>query len=191
MTRRKGRGLRPEERALWGRVEKTLRPLNPARPELPEALRPAPVPPPRPAPISPFRIGEKTAAGGTALADGVVAPPSPVDKKALGRLKRGKLRPEARIDLHGLTQDQALGELTGFILRQSAAGRRLVLVITGKGRGGADDGPIPERPGALRRNLPHWLHSGQLAGLVLDLIEAHPRHGGGGAFYVWLKRRRG
>ena len=121
--------------------------------------------PKHPAPLPAFRIGQHAKPVAAAHATPGAQKTSPVDRKAYARLKRGKLKPEARIDLHGLTQAQALPALTGFILRAVADDRRLVLVITGKGRGDDDMGPIPERRGVLRHHLPHWLHSGQLAGL--------------------------
>ena len=80
----------------------------------------------------------------------------------------------------------AKGELAGFILSARSAGLRLVLVITGKGRG--DLGPLPTRSGALRHEVPHWLDLPPLSRMVLQVVPAHDRHGGGGAYYVWLRR---
>jgi len=71
-------------------------------------------------------------------------------------MSRGKLAPEARIDLHGMTLAEAHPELIRFILSSQAQGLRLVLVITGQGRRGSDDGPIPQRQGILRRQVPDW-----------------------------------
>lgn len=118
------------------------------------------------------------------------APAFPVrmDRKALTRLKGGKLDPEARIDLHGMTLAQAHPALIGFIQRSQAQGRRLVLVITGKGAALDGDGPIFERRGVLKRQVPHWLHQAPLAGAVLQVAQAHRRHGGEGALYVYLRR---
>jgi DNA-nicking Smr family endonuclease len=113
-----------------------------------------------------------------------------MDAKAFGRLTRGKLAPQARIDLHGMTLAEAQPRLTGFVLGAQAQGLRLVLVITGKGRRVADDGPIPHRHGVLRHQVPIWLAQGPLAPAVLQVAEAHQRHGGGGAFYVYLRRPR-
>lgn len=101
-------------------------------------------------------------------------------------MSRGKIAPEARIDLHGMTLAVAKSALTGFILSCSASGRRLVLVITGKGKG--DHGPLPSRSGALRHEVPHWLDLPPLSRMVLQVVPAHVRHGGGGAYYVYLRR---
>lgn len=113
-----------------------------------------------------------------------------MDKRQFQRMSRGKLEPEARIDLHGMTLAQAHGVLNSFILRAQASGLRLVLVITGKGKTVADDGPIPRRPGALKHDVPHWLRMAPLGPAVLEIREAHARHGGSGAYYVYLRRPR-
>ena len=193
MARHKKRALSEEDRELWHRVAKTATPMHPVKPTLPSKPKPE-----RPKPanetvsdrfeVPSFRVGQ------TASMSRPVPKPapasSPIDRKQLLRLKRGKLKPEARIDLHGMTQDRALPELTRFILGAAERNLRLVLVITGKGRPRPDFGPIPEQPGVLRRNVPHWLRSGLLAPLVLDVVESHQSHGGAGAYYVYLRARR-
>jgi DNA-nicking Smr family endonuclease len=78
----------------------------------------------------------------------------------------------------------------GFIAGAHARGLRLVLVITGKGKAHDDHGPIPTRTGILRHQVPQWLNSGALRALILQVTEAHRSHGGGGAYYVYLKRRK-
>jgi DNA-nicking Smr family endonuclease len=86
-----------------------------------------------------------------------------------------------RIDLHGLGQDQARAALTAFIVGASDRGVRGVLVITGKGALG---------DGVLRRRAPEWLAEPPLRLLIAGISDAHRRHGGQGALYVALKRRR-
>lgn len=189
MSRR--RSLRPEEEELWQAVARTARPLNPA------TTRPLPTPKPPPAPASegaaplpPFRLGERAHGRDTAIslpAD-PAAPPLRMDAKAFSRMTKGKLAPEARIDLHGLTLAEAHPALMRFVLRAQADGLRLVLVITGKGRPGQDDGPIPRRAGVLRHQVPVWLRQAPLGAVVQQVAEAHARHGGAGALYVYLRR---
>jgi DNA-nicking Smr family endonuclease len=89
-----------------------------------------------------------------------------------------------------MTLDQAHGALTAFILRAHGAGKRLVLIVTGKGKDRDIGGPIPVRYGVLRHNVPHWLRLPPLTQLVLQVTKAHTRHGGGGAYYVYLRRQR-
>lgn len=199
MSRRR---LRPDEIDLWRQVARTATPLNPARPEPKEqsapqiSNRPAPKAFEPPKPIAPFGLGEKAGQRGPehdvlpGLTDRMSALPVTMDRKAYGKLKRGKLVPEARIDLHGMTVDRAHGALTGFILRAHGQGMRLVLVITGKGRQSDAGGPIPVRQGVLRHNVPHWLSIPPLSGMVMQVTNAHARHGGGGAYYVYLRRLR-
>lgn len=185
MSRRK---LRPEERELWHQVAKTAVPMHPSkRKESPQLLqdegrRKEPIP----EPIASFEIGEKAKTASR-------IPPSKagavrMDAKAYRKLARGKLQPEGKMDLHGMTVDQAHSELKNFILRSHAKGRRLVLVITGKGR--SADGFMPFQRGVLRRQVPLWLEQLPLAPLVLQVSTASPKHGGEGALYVYLRRQR-
>lgn len=189
------RTLRPDEHELWQTVARTATPMHP-RPadapvvtDLPAALAATPLAPR----LQPFRLGErhKTLPGHDLvppLADRLAAAPLRMDAKAFGRMSRGRIAPEARIDLHGMTLAQAHPELIRFVLNAHAQGMRLILVITGKGKPGSDDGPIPRRPGVLRHQVPQWLRQVPLAPLVLQVAEAHQRHGGSGALYVYLRR---
>ena len=124
------------------------------------------------------------------LPDQLRQAPVQMDSKAFGKLKRGKMRPEGRIDLHGMTLDRAHPALTKFILGSHAKGRRLVLVITGKGKMRDEGGPIPVRHGVLRHQVPQWLSMPPLSSAVLQVSQAHISHGGGGAYYVYLRRLR-
>ena len=124
------------------------------------------------------------------VSDHVRSAPVQMDKKAFGKLKRGKLTPDGRIDLHGMTLERAHPALTKFILSAHKQGKRLVLVITGKGKMRDDDGPIPVRLGVLRHQVPQWLQMSPLSQAVLQVSQAHISHGGGGAYYVYLRRQR-
>ncbi len=124
------------------------------------------------------------------LPDQIRKVPVQMDSKAFTKLKRGKLSPEGRIDLHGMTLDRAHPALTRFILNAHKNGKRLVLVITGKGKLRDEGGPIPVRHGVLRHQVPQWLAMAPLASAVLQVSQAHISHGGGGAYYVYLRRHR-
>lgn len=197
----KRRRLSPEERALWKKVTRDVRPVAPgalsdaptddesapanpvpasvaarARPALP-VLEPAkktrkpklPVSPP----ASPFDSGDPA-----------------LDRRA----RRGKLRPERTLDLHGLTQGPARLRLETFLLSASRDGLKCVLVITGKGapEGVLDHDPYAERSrrGVLRDRFQDWLAEEPLGALVTRASGAAPADGGRGAFYVFLKARR-
>jgi len=196
MSRR--RTLRPDEQEIWHLVARTARPLH-AQGYLPETspilgpIENAPVITQRPLPK--FHIGQKAQAlGPTAkiaptFAEHLASAPLRMDAKTHAKMTRGKLSPQAKIDLHGMTMDQAHPALTSFILSAHGAALRLVLVITGKGKSREGHGPIPQSMGVLRQQVPRWLHMPPLSGVVLQVSEAHATHGGGGALYVYLRRR--
>jgi DNA-nicking Smr family endonuclease len=106
-----------------------------------------------------------------------------LDRATGERLKRG-LRPiEARLDLHGMTQAEAHRALAEFVRLSTMRGRRCVLVVTGRGRG-------RDEPGILRNAVPRWLEGTAMRQQILAVAPAQPRHGGGGALYLLLRRRR-
>ncbi|OYQ32428.1 hypothetical protein CHU95_16640 [Niveispirillum lacus] len=106
-----------------------------------------------------------------------------VDKRTDEKVRKGRMGIDGRIDLHGLTQSEAHQALIGFVRRSHVMGRRMVLVITGKGQ-------MPRGEGVLRLSVPRWLREADISPLILSVHQAQPQHGGGGAYYVLLKRRR-
>jgi len=192
MTRRR---LSPDEVDLWRKVTETAERLRPeGKPH--EAPLPRPKPKKRPYfEVKSFEMGGKPATPPThdlspRPTERLAKAPLKMDRKTHARLKRGKLSPEGKLDLHGMTMDQAHPRLVSFILRAQAEGKRLVLVITGKGKHRDEGGPIPVRHGVLRHQVPHWLSVPPLAQAVLQVAEAHVKHGGGGAYYIYLRRTR-
>lgn len=127
-------------------------------------------------------------------------PPSKIrnnnnDKKSLDtlisrKLSQGKIRPEGKIDLHGLNQQEAYTTLCDYIEHAHKKGKKYILVVTGKGKSlkQPQDWFTPSA-GVLKRNLPHWIKTPPLKDFVIDAISAHSKHGGGGAFYVILKNK--
>lgn len=112
------------------------------------------------------------------------------DRATAERMRRGQMAVEATLDLHGLTLAKAEQRLTTFLVQAQGQGLRLVLVVTGKGtRVDRDSGRI--REGAIRREFPHWLNQDKNRHRIVAFRAAHVRHGGGGAFYVLLKKLRG
>lgn len=195
------RGLRPEEEELWAAVARTARALHPKTPALHRiAERPAhplaETEPPKPhhPVLPPFRIGAKAGAAGGTLdlmpgpAEALAAQPLRMDARTHGKMTRGRLAPEARLDLHGMTLGEAHPELIRFVLNAQSQGLRLVLVITGKGKHRDEGGPIPQRTGILRHQVPLWLHQMPLRPAILQVAEAHLKHGGSGAYYIYLRR---
>jgi DNA-nicking Smr family endonuclease len=203
MARRRPRSLRPEEEELWQQVARSLTPLHPASPQPPaeKPERPAKHESVRPEPAAPalpeFHLGQSARPRqpgndlAPSLTEHLFQAPVRMDRKQFTRMNRGKLVPERRIDLHGMTLAEAHPELIRFVLTSHAAGKRLVLVITGKGRHEDDRGPIPSRRGVLRHQVPHWLSAPPLGAVVLQVTPAHRKHGGEGALYVYLRRAPG
>lgn len=181
------RTLSADERALWDHVARSVRravtdaPLS--EPEK-EAGEESPVSTPR----KPLKK--------RAYLTPPLEQPSPPKREALSagalhemdgntgrRLKRGKLSIDAKLDLHGHTQEQAHRALVRFIGDAHRHGLRTVLVVTGKGgRDGA--------PGILWRAVPNWLNDSPLRQWVSGFTHATQKDGGTGALYVRVKRRR-
>lgn len=192
------RHLTAEERALWDLVTRRDRPAKPA----PDIRSPVESAPPKVAPviiprdpIRPFQVGQAVSHTSRndllpGLTERLARAPVQMDSKAYVKLKRGKLVPEGRIDLHGMTLAQAHPALIGFILNAAAAQKRLVLVITGKGKLRDDFAPMPARPGILRHQVPQWLAMAPMGPFVMQIAPAHISHGGEGAYYVYLRKSR-
>ncbi len=195
MSRRK---LTPEEIELWRKVTNQAERLHP---EIPQSVHPTTLPKPKPNKTPKVRI-ERFEVGQNALGkparnalkptvtESLRATPVQMDTKAFGRMKRGKLKPEGKLDLHGMRVDTAHPALIRFILSAQASGKRLVLVVTGKGKDRDEPGPIPTPRGVLRNQVPQWLSLPPLAQAVLQVTPAHISHGGDGAYYVYLRRIR-
>lgn len=182
-----------EEQVLWQEVTKDVKPLKKPRkkPDAPDVLdtrvdteRTLPVAK-RPSHISVRGISP----------DLPLKPVPSVKEQKSGqqmsaaqrrKLEQGKLDIDARIDLHGLTLAVAHDKLMRFVLAQYRKKARCLLVITGKG---ARD-ETGKGQGVIRKNLPHWLETPDMAPLVLSLTEAHAQHGGSGAFYLYLRRQQ-
>ncbi|HXJ02062.1 MAG TPA: Smr/MutS family protein [Micropepsaceae bacterium] len=161
--KRRGKAISPEEEALFHDTLKDAKPIRKRE---------------RPAAEAPKRVRVIAPAHRFPSEPVYNEQPAPtIGGHADAHLRRGRLEPEARLDLHGLTQEGAYRALLGFLSRAQADGQKLVLVITGKG-------------GVLRAQLPLWLGQPDMRALVAGLNEAHVKHGGAGAFYVLLKRNR-
>ncbi|MBI4183987.1 MAG: Smr/MutS family protein [Proteobacteria bacterium] len=180
------------EYAMRGAERLRKREAEPGPPSAPEAkAKPAPAPAkrnkpgpgaaparPKPAPAPPADLE-------TGLLPGV-------DRRTAERFRRGQLPIEAWLDLHGHTRAAARRALLEFIHAAHHAGRRAVLVITGKGARVRQDetGRAALDVGVLYEQVPRWLNGPELRPLVLGFARARARHGGEGALYVLLKRRR-
>lgn len=166
MTRR----LSPEERRIWSRVARTVR------------LAPGKAIEDEPEPVDELEKAHRAAVPAqTPLAKPRAKPSPPEDMSGQRKIRRGQNEIDARLDLHGHTQDTAHRELIEFLLRQASNGARCVLVITGKGRLGT---------GILRTRLFDWIAHPDLRPFIAGYAPAHPRHGGAGATYIFLRAKR-
>lgn len=178
---RPGGALDAEGLALWRKVAATVRPLDPRRAtkSIPHADPPPSAPPEPRAPTAPIKRP---------------APPPPGPAKAAAntldagwdrRLRRGLVAPDRSVDLHGHNLAGAHAALEAAIASAVAADARLLLVVTGR----------PPRPGSPTRGLiraavPDWLAASGWSSQIAAVRNAHPRHGGAGALYLILRRRR-
>jgi DNA-nicking Smr family endonuclease len=164
------RTLSAEEARAWARVAATVKPIGPRAADLEEFS-------------AALESGVPEIEAPKSAAKEKPAPPKtpapPAERSGEKKVRRGKLAITARFDLHGHTQASASRALPDFLERQQADGARCVLVITGKGK---------EGQGVLRRNFLLWLESPPARRLVSGYAESHPKHGGAGAFYVFLRR---
>ncbi len=172
---------------LWEIVKETIAPIKPSRRSKSGRVS---------APHATIIV--RAADDGPKLRAPRTSPPAlaTFERRTAQKLGRGQMEPQARIDLHGENLENARHHLLHFLTSRRMQGYRLVLVITGKGGSpfarhtlhGLTHFNTPEREGKLRRELPMWLEESQFRTHVVGFQPAHPKHGGGGAFYVKLRK---
>ncbi len=199
----RARQLRKEDHEAWEKVTRTVKPLNrlpyvrPASectPTLPVKVS-GPAGTAKPKPADPVRKAARAIARQAIR----LQPHNNLDRREKQKLSRGNVDIDARLDLHGHSVERARLSLFGFLQSAREAGHRNVLVITGKGSSpftshtlhSADIFHAPERQGRLRAEFPRWMSQREFSSHIVGYQPAHPRHGGGGAFYVRLKRKAG
>jgi len=199
VRRRPRRLLAQEERELWKKFTRGVKPLDAAKLKALMEDQPSEITSPvKPKPQSePYKSG----ASQSALMREMASRPAkrtPVDRTPEKKVRRGQMEIEARLDLHGMTTVHARHALLDFLHRCRGKGMRTVLVITGKGAGARalDERRFrpwdPEEralPGILRRSFTAWMRDPDFAQLASGYGEAARRHGGSGAFYVMLRQR--
>src|SRR5258708_1785649 len=186
------RRLSDDEHELWRGVIRSVQPLKRRRSQPAKLLQAERIghrtQPAAPMPIA--RVAEKKQSAPSRIHALPVTPANPVpprllqlDRRTKQRIARGTDSIDARIDLHGRTQNDAHEALLQFLRRTQADGARTVLVITGKGSGNG----LQER-GVLRRQVPLWLSLPEFRAYVFGIEDAHLSHGGAGALYVRLRK---
>jgi DNA-nicking Smr family endonuclease len=169
------RPLSDEEHALWSGFVRSITPLRLGKAK------------PAPKPVAAAKTAVRAGARHEPPPQAKSLPLAPFDRRLKQRVARGRDAIEVRIDLHGMTQREAHAALLRFLHQAQADGKRIALVVTGKGTGGRDS--ANER-GVLRRQVPLWLALPEFRSFVLGFEEAHFSHGGHGALYVRLRRGR-
>lgn len=192
------RTLTRDEAALWRKVTADATPRPGRKQQIADPPETTAEPPKKNVPIS--KQSKRPAAPMTQQAPPLkrapLAPPlNALDNRTAKKLVRGQLTPEARLDLHGATRHSAEPELLRFVSAARDQGKRLVLVITGKGAQGhllhgREFHADPHQRSVLREMVPRWLNEPQFRAHVAGFQPAHPKHGGGGALYLWLRRAR-
>jgi DNA-nicking Smr family endonuclease len=190
------------DHALWREIARQIKPLRPPR-ESDEPGQPAPPsaakPDEPPRPNRPAKPAGQPHRPSVPRRDPAMPALTGIDRRMQRRLIRGAADIDARLDLHGESIETARVQLQRFLAESRAQGHRLVLVITGKGASpftshtlhGTGHFHSPERLGRLRRMVLEWLNEPEFRSHVSGFQPAHPRHGGGGALYVRLRRPRG
>jgi DNA-nicking Smr family endonuclease len=199
VNKRRKETLSDEDKRLWRQIAQTVVPMHPlALEETPSASSSEAVgqdkePPVRdlvllPNPPQPPAAPKKRAKPKPLVPGEMVD----IDASTSRRFAKGNMAIDARLDLHGMGAEAAYLALKGFIKGEHARGSRCVLVITGKGGGGPQPwiDKMGENRGILRRALPTWLNEPATRNHVLAVTAAKGHHGGAGAFYILLKRRR-
>jgi DNA-nicking Smr family endonuclease len=178
------RRLSDDERVLWKGVTRSIAPLRKrAQPDAEDGDRPA-------APVAKARAraAPLPATAPKAAPSRPATPPlAALTRKTKKRIARGAHAIDGRLDLHGLTQAEAHDALFAFLRARQARGGRTVLVITGKGARGGEEGG---GRGVLKRMVPLWLGLPEFRGLIAGFESAAIGHGGDGALYVSLRKER-
>ena len=183
------RGLTPDEAALWDKLAATVRPIHPVRALAPAAPPAKAVRSPPSVPSAPLPSRRLSAPLARPAPQALDRPGAGLDSHWERRFKGGVVEPDFTLDLHGHTLDSAHARLEDGLAQAKAMGARVVLLVAGKPRPveAADRG---ERRGAIRAKLLDWLAAGPHGSDIAAIRKAHRRHGGEGALYLVLKRRR-
>lgn len=166
----------------------------------PLASTPAPIIPDAPPTVKPPKAQPRITAPPAARPPSPLPPPRRTHSQATldghwdRRLRKGLVRPDMSIDLHGHSLASAQALLDESIHRALVRGARVLLIVAGRLRPGADRLPVmhgqPRPRGAIRAALPDWLAYSPYADRIVALRPAHISHGGAGAVYVILRRGR-
>ncbi len=174
------RDVTPDEQNLWDAATRTDKPLQkrsrvPAKVKAVQKQSDAPIRPQASLPYSELPDLHRGEYVG-------------IDRNTQERFRKGEMEIDGRLDLHGFTRDEARKKVSGFLAAHYASGSRFLLIITGKGTFRKSDEAV--QGGVLRDSLPDWLSEPDVRPYILAFDTAKAKHGGSGAFYVLLRRKR-
>jgi DNA-nicking Smr family endonuclease len=189
------RPLDSDEKALWGRVIATVKPIHAAKKVALKKAEISPAPTAKPAPPA-KRVATaiKTTPANRPLAKSVTAKPTGqlpannLDGHWDRRLGSGSVIPDVSVDLHGTGLSGAYNRLDGALEQSISQHMRVILLVTGRAR--SHDRHSGEGRGAIASVVRDWLAASRHAASIAAVRNAHPRHGGAGALYIILKQRR-
>lgn len=153
------RKLNEADREIWHRVARTVRPLSAPNTGVKTEIH-------MHLPIAPAPILHHSK--------------EDIQTRGDKKVRRGQVKIDRTIDLHDMTRDAAFASLKRRLVLAHECRHRTVLIITGKGA---------NLQGVLRQSLHGWLNDASIRHLISSIAPSHIRHGGTGAFYVFLKRK--
>ena len=162
----KARPLKGEEKEVWKRVTRTVSPRR--YPKGKGSAKPLPT---REDFSNMLRLAPSTPLGSKPI-------PQTLEINNDKKTRRGRVEIEAKIDLHDMTQSEAKLALSRAVMRAAKHNKKCLLVVTGKGA---------RLDGVLRRSFPNWINDPSLRPHIATYAQAHIKHGGAGAWYVFLK----
>ena len=190
-SRKNREHLSPEDVEIWSRITGSARPLpqknknfsgifgNYGQPALPDPTKTKSLPGSQPQSLNKLQASSAPVYQPNAQPKPVL-PSGPIDLKTTRKISKGKISIDGRLDLHGATQRDAHRLLYDYVENAYYSGKRIILVITGKGNMGR---------GVLRENVPKWLAEPQFRRLISGFGDSHHSHGGGGALYVRIRKK--
>ena len=173
---KKKRGLNDDDMGQWQKVTQTVRPMHPLKPIVAQRASKTPSPAKQQVVAKPYSAPKQP------VMQAISSPSSKLEAKTFRRIGRDSDRIDGTLDLHGMRQEEAHAALIRFITMSVDRGRKLVIIVTGKGRSVNSDG-------VLKRMVPQWLTLPPLSTYVVASSPAHRHRGGEGALYVQLRRK--
>lgn len=125
-------------------------------------------------------LGQMDAVFNDSYPESDAAPQEQASARRMRQLRKGRIRPEASLDLHGCYREEARKKVRVFLENRQRQGMKTVLIITGRGlrsKGGES---------VLRSDIEAYLRTRAKA-WVAEWGRAPKQYGGDGALVVFLR----